>query len=201
MTHLWMKLIKGNTSNDPDGRERNLQLLANLVCEIARSELPYPLAIGLERVGPLLESAVGDRSDTSPTVGGVASTLGPDDPLAAAAVGRTSVINGGNVTHQLSPRGPQGATFSAWRCGSAAACYYPRSRTNNLPPLPIRTATRAYNAESIDQMWQGCEVRPATPHVVGVSRGEYVRTAFLCYTEDVLSVPPRVRRKPRRPAH
>ena len=87
---------------------RELEFLANLLCEVARFDLHYPLALGVERVGPLLESAVGDSSDTSPTVGGVASTLGPDDPLAAAAVERTAVINGGHVTHQPSPRGPQG---------------------------------------------------------------------------------------------
>ena len=73
MTHLWMKLTKGNKSEDPAVREHNLQLIANLLCEIARFELPYPLALGVERVGPLLRSAVGDSIGTKATAVGVAS--------------------------------------------------------------------------------------------------------------------------------
>ena len=48
LTHLWMKLTKGNTG--PNGGEHNLQLLANLLCEMAMFDLPYPLALGVERV-------------------------------------------------------------------------------------------------------------------------------------------------------
>ena len=70
-----MKLTQGNKG--PDGVEHNLQLLANLLCEIARFELPYPEVFGVERLR-LLESAVGDSSGTSATAVGVASTLDPD---------------------------------------------------------------------------------------------------------------------------
>ena len=58
MAHLWMKLTSGNTSEH--GGESNLRLLANLLCEIARFDLPYPYDFGVERLR-LLASAVGDR--------------------------------------------------------------------------------------------------------------------------------------------
>ena len=74
MTHLWMKLTEDNKG--PDGVEHNLQLLANLLCEIARFELPYPEVFGVERPR-LLESDVGDRTVALPsaTAVGVASTV------------------------------------------------------------------------------------------------------------------------------
>ena len=105
MTHLWMKLTKGNKG--PDGGEDNLQLLANLLCDIAGYDLPLPRVFGDERLR-LLKSAVGDSSGTSATAVGVASTPDPDALLAAAAVGRTAESNGGSGTHQPSPPGPQG---------------------------------------------------------------------------------------------
>ena len=92
LTHLWMKLTKGNTGRD--GGEHNLQLLANLLCETAMFDLPYPDALGAERVRLFLESAVGDSSGISATAVG-------------AAVGRTAERNGGRGTHQPSPPGPQ----------------------------------------------------------------------------------------------
>ena len=96
MTHLWMTLTKGNKG--PDGVEHNLQLLANLLCETAMFDLPYPDALGAERVRLFLESAVGDSSGISATAVG-------------AAVGRTA-----------EKRRPWDApAFTAWAAADTAA--------------------------------------------------------------------------------
>ena len=56
MTHLWMKITHAN-----DVSQRNLELVADLLCEIARYELPYPHAFGqgrLDQIRKALPAAV-----------------------------------------------------------------------------------------------------------------------------------------------
>ena len=74
MTHLWMTLTKDNQSGHEG--ERNLQLVANLLCDIARYDLPYPNVFGDDRL-QLLKSAVGDSSGTSGTAVGAALSRPP----------------------------------------------------------------------------------------------------------------------------
>ena len=55
MTHLsaddpWMKITNAN-----DASQSNLELVANLLCEIARYELPYPHAFGQGRLDQIRE--------------------------------------------------------------------------------------------------------------------------------------------------
>ena len=97
MTHLWMKMTHAN-----DASQSNLELVANLLCEIARYELPYPHAFGqarLDKIRKALPAAVqGDQDARSQSAGasssrggtasGTHSALSPEAPL-----GRPSVQN------------------------------------------------------------------------------------------------------------
>ena len=102
MTHLWMKMTHAN-----DATQSNIELVANLLCEIARYELPYPHAFGqarLDKIRKALPAAVqGDQDARSQSAGasssrggtasGTHSALSPEAPL-----GRPSVQNRlGNV--------------------------------------------------------------------------------------------------------
>ena len=59
MTHVWMRMTRGNKG--PDGGAANLRQLANMMCEIAGFDLPYPESFGQKRLAQL--TAVGVASE------------------------------------------------------------------------------------------------------------------------------------------
>ena len=66
MTHFWMKITNAN-----DASQSNLELVAKLLCEIARYELLYPHAFGQGRLEQLrVARALGTSSSCSAAVAG-----------------------------------------------------------------------------------------------------------------------------------
>ena len=138
-THLWMELTKGNQS--ADGGEHNLQLVANLLCDIARYDLPYPRVSGEDRLKQLM-SAVGDSSGTSGTAFGVALSrpLGSGDSsgTSGSAVGDSSGTSGTAVGDAS---GTSGTAAAAGRTGESSSDGGGRTRLHARRREPAASAS------------------------------------------------------------